>query len=98
MNSPVNPGEIFYAPSHISWVQDRACLLLVNEATQATAQLVGFPAALWDWLLLGYRYETLIQFAAAWFALPPEQIEPVLRQQLHEWWVQGFLLGEDVNK
>jgi hypothetical protein len=63
----------------------------VNEATQTTAQLVGFPAALWDWIMLGYHYDTLIQFAAAWFAQPSAQVESVLRQQLHDWWAQGFL-------
>jgi hypothetical protein len=73
------------------WLRDRGRTLLVLPGSGATWWIEGTDAALWDWLLQGHSYSTVLRLWQALLPQPAARSEVLLLATLRRWQAAGIL-------
>ncbi len=81
------------------WVKDREQIIIVDSKEQRAWILQGAEGAVWDWGMLGYGYERLIQMLALLWGIDKAKAARNLQQILSVWQARGFIevVGENRN-
>jgi hypothetical protein len=78
----------------ICWCVDAHQIIVVDEVRGVAHTLTGLPAALWQWLSLGYGYSPLVEFTAQYLDCPLDQADQPVNAILTGWLAAGLLEQE----
>lgn len=75
----------------VSWANDTAQTVVVDERRGAVYVLCGAEMAVWDWLALGYPFERVVGLLAALQADALVQAEATCVGLIESWLALGLL-------
>ncbi|MHB0875955.1 MAG: hypothetical protein ACYC5O_07920 [Anaerolineae bacterium] len=76
-------------------LRDRERTLLIVSQAGATHWLAGSEAALWDWLLQGHSYASILRLWQVLLSMEAAPAEALLHATLDRWLADGLLEHED---
>jgi hypothetical protein len=94
MIASTNYPPRYIPPASICWCVDARQVIIVDEGHGVAHTLTGLPAALWQWLSLGYNYPRLVEFTAQYLNCPLEQADQPVNAILTGWLASGLLEQE----
>ena len=87
-------GVVLSCANPIYWVQETDHVLVVDETHQKTYILSGVEGALWNWLVLAYPYNKVVDLLATLLGLSIPTAEVHMHTILRKWLDAGLLWSE----
>ena len=89
--APAGPGWVYRCAPDVLWVRDAGQVLLIAPQRGQSWSLCKLEAAVWDWLVLDYRYIEITRFISLLLKTSQNQAEKRLDTTLRQWKDAGLI-------
>jgi len=89
--APVAQGEVYRCAPDVLWMRDAGRVFLIAPQRGQAWSLAELDAAIWDWVVLDYRYLEIVHFISLILRTSPEQAKKRLDATLHRWVNTGLI-------